>query len=73
MGIRIDGLTEKERMLQAEKEIETPTVLFMRALTAPRAAVWIEDCAVSQSIPPSSSSRQFNPSYCNIVGIHSTV
>jgi hypothetical protein len=58
------------------------TELFMRALTQPSAAVWMLDCAVSQSMVASSSSRQFNPSSCHtkhphlntaIVGVLKTV
>ena len=38
-----------------------PVELFMIALTQPRAAVWMADWAVSQSIPASRFSRQVKP------------
>ena len=38
-----------------------PVELFMIALTQPRAAVWMADCALSQSSPASRFSRQVKP------------
>ena len=41
---------------------DLPVLLFISALTQPRAAVCMVDCAVSQSMAASRASRQPSPS-----------